>query len=96
MQKLPVKDVLCLRKDSWKLHIPLTAYDRMEEKLKSASKPIILPHCHLYANFFPDDFKGKIIHVTRDPRAVVTSAWHFMTKLPHYKHYFDSWVGCSE
>ena len=68
----------------------------MEEKLKSASKPLILPHCHLYANFFPDDFKGKIIHVTRDPRAVVTSAWHFMTKLPHYKHYFDLWVGCSD
>ena len=64
----------------------------MEEKLKSSSKFLILPHCHLYANFFPDDFKGKIIHVTRDPRAVITSAWHFMTKLPHYNHYFDTWV----
>jgi len=63
----------------------------MEEKLKSSSKFLILPHCHLYANFFPDDFKGKIIHVTRDPRAVITSAWHFMTKLPHYNHYFDTW-----
>ena len=64
----------------------------MEEKLKSSSKFLILPHCHLYANFFPDDFKGKIIHVTRDPRAVITSAWHFMTKLPHYNHYFETWV----
>ena len=73
---------------------PRKAFDRMEEKLKSTSNPLILPHCHLYANFFPDDFQGKIIHVTRDPRAVVTSAWHFFTKLPHYNHYFDTWVGC--
>ena len=36
--------------------------------MESATKPIILPHCHLYARFFPDDFKGKIVHITRDQR----------------------------
>ena len=34
--------------------------------MKLATQPIILPHCHLYAKFFPDDFKGKIVHITRD------------------------------
>ena len=46
----------------------LQAYESMERKMKQATKPIILPHCHLYAHFFPDDFKGKIIHITRDQR----------------------------
>ena len=46
----------------------LEAFKSMERKMKLATKPIILPHCHLYATFFPDDFKGKIVHITRDQR----------------------------
>ena len=44
----------------------LQSFKSMERKMESATKPIILPHCHLYARFFPDDFKGKIVHITRD------------------------------
>jgi len=70
---------------------PLDAYDKMEEKMAQADKPIILPHCHLYAPMFPQDFKGKIICITRDPRAVAASAYPFLTKISAFNGYFEKY-----
>lgn len=67
----------------------LEAYDQMEKRMAEATRPLILPHCHLYSSMFPDNFKGKIICITRDPRAVAASAYHFLKQIPHYKPYFD-------
>ena len=50
-----------------------------------------LPHCHLDAQFFPKDFKGKIIHVTRDIRAVAASAFPFMSAISSWKPYLEAW-----
>ena len=54
-------------------------------------KPIILPHCHLYANFFPDNFKGKIVFISRDQRAIIASAYPFLRQLPYFNQYFETW-----
>ena len=50
-----------------------------------------LPHCHLQAPFFPKDFKGKIIHVTRDPRAIAASAYPFLGAIESQNHYYNTW-----
>ena len=67
----------------------MDAYDKMEEKMANAQRPIILPHCHLYAPMFPQDFKGKIICITRDPRAVAASAYPFLSKISAFNGYFE-------
>ena len=41
--------------------------------------------------YFPEDFKGKIIHVTRDPRAVAVSAYPFLGAMDHWKNYYELW-----
>ena len=52
---------------------------------------ITLPHAHIQPEYFPRDFKGKIIHVTRDPRAVAVSAYPFLGAMDHWKEYFEMW-----
>ena len=53
----------------------------MESKMAAAKNFITLPHGHLYPKFFPKDFKGKIIFIQRDPRAVAASAYPFLQKV---------------
>merc|ERR1712241_1400507 len=73
----------------------LMCYKRMEEKMKTSKNYITLPHAHIKAPYFPKKFNGKIIHVTRDPRAVAVSGYHFFgslaSKLDYYKAYFEFW-----
>ena len=38
----------------------------MEERLRAETDLLILPHCHSLPQYFPNDFKGKIIFVERD------------------------------
>jgi len=59
----------------------IEAYERMENKMATAQNLLTLPHSHLYPNFFPKDFKGKIIFIKRDPRAVAASAYPFLQKV---------------
>ena len=40
---------------------------------------------------FPQDFKGKIICITRDPRAVAASAYPFLTKISAFNGYFEKY-----
>ena len=54
-------------------------------------KPVILPHSHLYAKFFPDDFKGKIVFISRDQRAIIASAYPFLQQIPYYNEFFETW-----
>ena len=35
--------------------------------------------------------RGKIIHVTRDPRAVAVSAYPFLGAMDHWKEYYKMW-----
>ena len=67
----------------------LEAYDKMEQKTQAATKPINLPHTHLWPEFFPENFRGKIIHVTRDPRAVAASAFPFLKQIPPFHPYLN-------
>jgi len=69
----------------------LEAYRRMETKMEQSNKPIILPHCHLYADFSPDNFKGKIVFISRDQRAIIASAYPFLRQLPYFNQYFETW-----
>ena len=58
------------------------------EKIQSETSDLVnLPHCHTWPEHFPRNFKGKIIFVERDPRAVAVSAFHFLGKL--YPWYFE-------
>ena len=45
----------------------------------------------MQAPFFPKDFKGKIIHVTRDPRAIAASAYPFLGAIESQNHYYKTW-----
>lgn len=45
-------------------------------------KPLI---SHLPASHFQKHWKGKILHVTRDPRAVVCSAFAFLGQMPFFE-----------
>ena len=49
--------------------------------MATAQNLLTLPHGHLYPKFFPKDFKGKIIFIQRDPRAVAASAYPFLQKV---------------
>lgn len=69
----------------------IEAYARMEQKMEDARKYTILPHAHIQAQYFPTTFHGKIIHVTRDPRAVAVSGYPFFGSIPHWRPYFDVW-----
>ena len=69
----------------------IEAYDRMETKMATSKNLLTLPHSHLYPIFFPKDFKGKIIFIQRDPRAVAASAYPFLKQIPPMKPYFDEW-----
>ena len=57
------------------------AYHRMENMMAEAKRPIMLPHCHLSPELFIKDFKGKIVYISRDVRAVAASAYPFMKKI---------------
>jgi len=67
------------------------AYEIMERRLKATSELLILPHCHLAPNYFPTNFRGKIIFVERDARAVAVSAYHMFTKLSSLKPVMDKY-----
>ena len=47
---------------------PIPKYDLMENRLKNSKEALVLPHCHLSPDYFPRDFKGKIIFIERDVR----------------------------
>lgn len=61
------------------------AYHRMEKMMADAQRPIMLPHCHLTPGLFIKNFKGKIIYISRDVRAVAASAYPFITKIDSMK-----------
>jgi len=60
-------------------------YHRMEQMMAEAKRPIMLPHCHLIPELFIKNFKGKIVYISRDVRAVAASAYPFLNKLPPMK-----------
>ena len=60
-------------------------YHRMEKMMAEAKRPIMLPHCHLTPELFINNFKGKIVYISRDVRAVAASAYPFLNKLPQMK-----------
>ena len=62
----------------------IEAYERMETKMEATQNLLTLPHGHLYPKFFPKNFKGKIIFIQRDPRAVAASAYPFLQKVPNF------------
>jgi len=61
------------------------AYEIMERRLNATSDLLILPHCHLAPNYFPTNFRGKIIFIERDSRSIAVSAYHFFSKLSWLK-----------
>ena len=63
--------------------------------MATAQNLLTLPHGHLYPKFFPKDFKGKIMFIQRDPRAVAASAYPFLQKVSGYFHLENS-ITCSE
>jgi len=69
----------------------LSAYKTMEDKMAKATNYVMLPHAHIQSDYFPKNFKGKIIHVTRDPRAVAVSAYPFLGAMDHWKDYYKLW-----
>ena len=56
-------------------------YHRMEKKMAEAKRPILLPHCHLTPDRFIKGFKGKIVYISRDVRAVCASADPFLNAM---------------
>ena len=56
-------------------------YHRMEKKMAEAKRPILLPHCHLTPDRFIKGFKGKIVYISRDVRAVCASAYPFINSM---------------
>lgn len=62
-------------------------FDIIEEKLHGTDKLMAINHCHLPASHFQKHWKGKILYVTRDPRAVACSAFAFLGKLPFMQPY---------
>jgi len=67
----------------------LESYDYMEEVLRSKSHLWSLPHCHLPPTHFPKNFKGKILYIQRDIRAVAVSAYNMFSNLPFLKPYME-------
>lgn len=60
-------------------------------ELESLSSPRIL-YTHLPVHYLPEHHitkGGKTIHVIRDPRDVVVSAFHHFLKEPLFKDYFN-------
>lgn len=62
----------------------------LSDIVKSTDEPVGLLHCHVWPEHFPTDFKGKILFVERDPRAVAVSAFHFLGKI--YSWYFEKFA----
>ena len=56
-------------------------YHRMEKKMAEAKGPVTLPHCHLTPDRFIKGFKGKIVYISRDVRAVCASAYPFINAM---------------
>jgi len=56
------------------------SFEYMEKHLADSSKLLTLPHCHSLPSHFPQDFKGKIVFIERDPRAVAVSGYHFFKR----------------
>jgi len=51
---------------------------------ENSEKKFVLNHTHAYPQFLPAK-KVKTIFITRDPRAVAVSAWHFFASMEKYR-----------
>ena len=56
------------------------SFEILEKRLTDKSTLLNLPHCHRLPSHFPSNFRGKILFVERDPRAVAVSGFHFFQK----------------
>lgn len=63
----------------------------MEKRLKTTSKLLALPHCHLPPTHFPKDFCGKILYIERDSRAIAVSAFHMFQQIPALSKYMQKY-----
>ncbi|KAK3084456.1 hypothetical protein FSP39_013849 [Pinctada imbricata] len=59
---------------------PLLEYMLINKEIESL-KPPRLMICHLKPKYIPQNFKGKIIHLTRNPKDVAVSYYTFIRKL---------------
>ena len=60
--------------------------------MAEAKRPLMLPHCHLTPDLFIKDFKGKIVYISRDVRAVAASAYPFINKIETMKPLLEPYV----
>ena len=64
----------------------------MEKLMAESKRPLMLPHCHLTPDLFIKDFKGKIVYISRDVRAVAASAYPFINKIETMKPLLEPYV----
>ncbi|CAG5110887.1 Oidioi.mRNA.OKI2018_I69.chr2.g5238.t1.cds [Oikopleura dioica] len=57
-------------------------YDLIEKIIHEHKGPVVTNHCHASVEFFPKNYKGKIIFINRDIEAVAVSLFHFINELP--------------